>query len=456
MTHRRTIAAQELYRANGRPPAAGQAGLPSPASADAPRLQCHRACDLAPRPVDWLWRNYIPRGAITLIDGDPGTGKSQFAIDLAARVSRGWAMPPEGGTVQAAPAGVLLLNAEDDPARVIRPRLDAAGADLDRVTIIDGVNEQFDRPVSLPEDLGLIRAAARKTDARLIVIDPLMAFLTGAVDAHKDADVRRVLHELKRFAEEAGAAVVVVRHLNKMVSVSAALYRGGGSIGIVGAARSALAVGRRPDDPKVRVLAGVKSNLGPLPPALAFAVEPVGDTSRVGWIGEVDLTADQVIQHGRPGRPPANLSKAVDFVREQLAGGPKPAAEVEEAASSRGISERTLKRAKKALQVVTGKPLGVWTWSRPDRPDDQGGQNPSDTRILAPLTDDPEKSLEIGPEDQGGQNPCGNEFGPPCPDSGSNAPAAAAYTARDLDATDRAILASLDDFDAVGPYRERQ
>jgi hypothetical protein len=340
------------------------------------KLRAARARDVSPMPIDWLWRNYVPRAAVSLIDGDPGAGKSQITIDLAARVSRGWPMPPDAGGAQTSePAGVLLLSAEDDAARKFRPRLDAAGADPDRVAIIDGVNVgDCDRPVSLPEDLELIRSAADEIDARLIVVDPLMAFLTGRVDANKDSDIRRVLHQLKRFADATGAAVVVVRHLNKMTSESAALYRGGGSIGIIGAARSALVVGRHPDDERARVLAPVKCNLGPMPPALSYAIEPIGDTSRIGWVGEVDLIADQIIWQARVGRPGTDVGEAADFLREQLADGSKPSKEVESAARARGIATRTLDRARGEAGVVSRKIGGRWFMFL--EPADDGSRTP--------------------------------------------------------------------------------
>jgi hypothetical protein len=445
---RRTIIQQELSGTNGRPHAYGDAGSACQPSGKGPRLRSLRARDLDPLPVDWLWHNYIPRGAITLIDGDPGTGKSQLTIDFAARVSQGWTMPPEAGTVKVAPAGVLLLSAEDDPARTIRPRLDAAAAELNRIVIVDGVNgEKFGRPVILPEDLDLIRDTAKEINAALVVIDPLMAFLTGAVDSHKDSDVRRVLHELKRFAEETRAAVLVIRHLNKMTSVSAALYRGGGSIGIIGAARSGLVVGRHPDDPEnKRVLAAVKCNLGPKPPALAFSIEPVGNTSRVGWIGEVDLTADQVIQHGRPGRPPEDIGEALALLQEQLAAGPKPAAEITAAATARGISERKLRRAKKELGVVVRKVgRAGWEWSLPAPLAVQGDRNSPHMGISTAFNSAGQNGPENKLQREGDRNAAAGAFRPPSATTG--------YIAPDLDSNEAALLADLDRRDSDGPYR---
>jgi len=223
--------------------------------------------DVAPERVSWLWRGRIPLGKITLIDGDPGTGKSALATDLAARVSVGRKFP-DGTPCRA--GGVVIASAEDGLADTIRPRLDAAGADLSRVlalaTVPDGDTERL---ISVPEDIGVIRRGIEQVQARLVVIDPLMAFLSGDVNSHRDQDVRRALAPLAKLAEETGAALVVVRHLNKS-SDGNALYRGGGSIGIVGQARSALLVARHPEDDRRRVLASLKSNLAEPAPSLAF------------------------------------------------------------------------------------------------------------------------------------------------------------------------------------------
>jgi hypothetical protein len=390
----------------------GHATNGKPAADSGPRLAASMAANLETKSVDWLWRPYIPAGAVTLIDGDPGRGKSQVTIDLAARVSRGWSMPPHAGGKQVCePAAVLLLSAEDDPCRVIRPRLAAAGADLKRVIVIDGVNgEKFSRPVSLPEDLELIGRAATEAAAALVVIDPFSAFLTGAVDSHKDSDVRRVMHELRRLAEAAGVAIIIVRHLNKLVSVSSALHRGGGSIAIAAASRSVMVIGKHPDDERACVLCGVKNNFAPLPPSLGFAIEPVGDVSRVGWTGEVDVTADQAIEHGRPvGRPSEATAEAEAFLRQTLAAGPVPVAEVKAKAEADGIAWRTLERAKRTLKVEAfkgGFAASSWAWRLPaeGRQTAEDRQNSPDNVVLAAFEENRQKTPEIT---EGRQNSVG-------------------------------------------------
>lgn len=300
-------------------------------------------------------------------------------------------MPPSNSRAgNRKPAGVLLLSAEDDAARVIRPRLEAAGADLARVTIFDRVDfGDYSRPPTLPEDLDDLKRLAEEQNAELVVVDPLMAFLSTQFDAHKDQHVRRVLHGLKTIAESTGAAVVVVRHLNKQTG-GPAIYRGGGSIGIIGAARSGLLVGKHPRQVQTSVLAMTKSNLAPLAPSLAYSMERHGNGSRIRWGGEVDVTADDLTAPSR-GKP--RRESAAQWLREALAGGPVAQADVEKRAVGAGISLGTLKRAKKELGVVSRKEKsfgdgGKWLWSLPE----SQGEAPGKTEEAPEAAQDSEEA----------------------------------------------------------------
>lgn len=246
-----------------------------------------------PEQVSWLWPSRIPLGKLTLIDGDPGTGKSAMTTDIAARVSMGSTFP-DGSSCE--PSGVVLLSAEDGLADTIRPRLEAAGADLSCIlalaTIPDGDSERL---LSIPDDLGIIKRGIERVGAKLVVVDPLMAFLSGDVNSHRDQDVRRALASLAKLAEETGVAVVVVRHLNKGIGGNS-LYRGGGSIGIIGQARSALLVAKHPEDDQKRVLASLKNNLSTAAPSLVFVLnEATNGAVHVGWKGETFLDADALL-----------------------------------------------------------------------------------------------------------------------------------------------------------------
>jgi RecA-family ATPase len=202
-----------------------------------------------PKPVRWIWRGYIAIGAVTLIDGDPGTGKTTVVFDIAARVSSGRAMPDGSYGDVEGPAGVVILSAEDDDAHTIAPRLREAGADLAPGRIVrlaavrhvseaKGEQRETQRMPSLL-DVDAVREAIIQSGAALVTIDPLMAYLPG--DAHRDNEVRQALAPLSALAAERGVAVVVVRHLNKSGGTNA-IQRGGGSIGIIVAARTGLLV----------------------------------------------------------------------------------------------------------------------------------------------------------------------------------------------------------------------
>lgn len=347
-----------------------------------PPVETVRLADVQKADVQWLWHGYIPRGTLSLLDGDPGLGKSFITLDIAARVTRGWAMPPASGMANSAePANVLILNAEDDPARTIRPRLESMGADVNRVHLLNEIGAGNDAvPVTFPGHLQALEASIVRLSAAFVIVDPLMAFLSGAVDSHKDSDVRRVLAQVKRIAERTQAAILVVRHLNKMATVSEAMYRGGGSIGIIGAARSALLVAKHPVTPCVRVLARVKGNLCEEPPALAYAIEKVDGGAAVGWLGEADLTANDLLSKQGTGKPRGEaIVEAERFLREELANGPVAAAELLDRAAEREIAEITLRRAKDRLGVRVRK-RGVragWVWELSGvSPDD--GRTPFD------------------------------------------------------------------------------
>jgi hypothetical protein len=328
---------------------------------------------IAPEPITWLWPAYIPAGMLTLLDGDPGLGKSLVTLDLAARVTRGQAMPtdePDGGR---RPRGVVLLSAEDDPARTIRPRLDSAGADAHLVGML-GLQEPGG-PAREPEisarDLRAAEDAVRDLDAALVVVDPLVAYLPDAVNPNLDHAVRRALRPLAELAARTGAAVVGVRHLRKG-STDNPLYRGGGSIGIIGAARAGLLIARDPDDPSGarRILAGTKSNLGPLPPSLAFTVSAAAGAGQphISWQGRSAHRAEDLLVAPTDAAERTAVDDAMDFLRQRLADGAVAVTVLRQEATTADIAWRTLERAKARLRVHSFRPEGFtapWSWALP-------------------------------------------------------------------------------------------
>ena len=338
--------------------------------------------------MSWTWTGYIPAGKVTVEEGDPGLGKSTMTLDLAARISRGAPMPD--GTPGPTAAGVVILSAEDGLADTIRPRLEAAGADLARVVALTAILGDGERMPSLPMDLDEIEATVVDHDAALVIIDPLMAYLAADVNSHRDQDIRRTLAPLSALAERTGAAVLVVRHLNK--GSGPALYRGGGSIGIIGAARAALLVAPDPEDETRRILAVSKSNLGALPPALAYRVE--GDVAtgaaRIVWEGATAHTAADLLATPVDDEERGARTDAADFLAELLERGPLPTRKVKAEATQAGVSWATLRRAATSLGIrpqKVGKPGDKeqhWEWRLPeDAHEDAEGAHPQGLSTFA-------------------------------------------------------------------------
>jgi hypothetical protein len=269
-----------------------------------------------------------------MLDGDPGFNKSSITIDLTARSTTNAEMPDGTHGVE---GGVVLCLAEDSWEKTVRPRLDVAGADLDRVMFL----ENF----TIPGDENAIITAIGKTKAKLVVIDPLNAFLTA--DSNSDQKVRQALLQMRTMAEKLNVAVLMVRHLVKRGGRNA-MYLGLGSIGIIAAARSGLLVRCCPDDEDLRVLCHHKTNLGPIAPSLLY--EPVGQNGvvRIEWRGECPYKADDLLGQTRESR----LVEAITFLADLLALGPVPQGEVKAKAIGAGLAWRTVERAKEVLGIV--------------------------------------------------------------------------------------------------------
>lgn len=327
--------------------------------------------DVEREEVQWLWAGRIPSGKITVLDGDPGLGKSVFTTDLAARVSTGRTFP-DGAPCEA--GGVVLMNAEDGLADTIRPRVDAVGGDPTRILALAEVPDEEDptlsRTLSIPADLDIIESGIERVEAKLAIIDPLMAFLTSATDSHKDQDIRRVLASLKFLAERTGVAIILVRHLNKSTGGNP-LYRGGGSIGIIGAARMGLMIAQDPEIPERRILATTKQNLSNTKSSIVFTVETAGPgpgegTARIEYLGESELSASDLLKP-RDEEAGYAMKDAEQFLKETLGDVAIWSKTVISSARDAGISLRTLERAKSTLNVKSIKEAdGSWSWCLPE------------------------------------------------------------------------------------------
>ncbi len=272
-------------------------------------------------------------------------------------------MPDDSASALSEPAAVFLMSGEDGLADTIRPRLDALGAEQHRISV---PQEQH---LLIPRDADLIRDAVRQTNAKLVILDPLAAFLDGSVNSWNNQHVRRALAPLAQVAGQTGAAILVLDHLNKRSGI-AAIQRGSGSIAFNAAARSVLLVCKHPQEPETFVLAGVKSNLGPPPASLAYrTIEADNKAVKLEWLGECPYEADDLVTAVFEPTNSRKLATAVDFLRMKLSDTSALSKVVDREAAALGISSRTLARARKQLGVIA-KPVGMqgeWVLALPLR-----------------------------------------------------------------------------------------
>ena len=313
------------------------------------------ASQIAARAVAWLWPGRLALGKLAILDGDPGLGKSLVTLDLCARLSTGGALPD--GTPGAEPANVIVLNGEDGEEDTIGPRLQALGADLERVYLPPRERDQAGEPIRFPAQASILDAALTATRARLVVIDPIMAFLDPVILNSSDPSVRRALLPLARLADKHGCAILFVRHLNKCGG-GRSVYRGGGSIAFLGACRSGWLIARDPHAPERCVLAQVKNNLAFAQASLAYRVRrPEAGTPTVVWEGPSPWTADELLAN-RPVATAPRRDRACEFLSALLAAGPQTSRDIWTAARQLDLSERTIERAKHDL-AIRSIPVGI-------------------------------------------------------------------------------------------------
>jgi putative DNA primase/helicase len=361
--------------------------------------------DLTSENIRWLWPDRIPLGRITLLVSDPGLGKSLLALDIAARVSTGapWpdeelgagskeqgAQPSTSGSKLPAPSSVLLLTAEDDFADTVRPRLEALGADLDRILGIASV--PGDKLQDVPRSFALQRDLARlctlleaMPDCRLVVIDPISAYLGSS-----NADVQSLLHSLTMIARERGVAVLIVSQLRK--KEAAAIYRTMGNVAFVAASRASWAICNDALQENKRLLLPIKNNLAPHAAGLSYTIETGLDprAPTIRWSPEpVTDSFDYAIAAARAaGRPDVERQHAMTWLKQRLAKSPIRASDAREEGEVQGITYATLRRAYREIGGVTVRkgrqPLTYWYWTLPGA----AAQNPGGEFCAAGEDDD--------------------------------------------------------------------
>ena len=306
-----------------------------------------RMSEVGTQAVEWLWEPYIPFGKVTIVQGNPGEGKTTFALRLAAACTTGGTLP---GMKPLPPFQVIYQTAEDGLGDTVKPRLIEAKADLDRVLVID----EAKRELTLSDER--IEKAITQNGARLIILDPIQAYMGEKTDMNRANEVRPIFRRLAEVAERTGCAVILIGHLNKAAGGQSA-YRGLGSIDFRAAARSVLLIGRVKREPNVRVIVHDKSSLAPEGKPVAFCLDPETGFS---WIGEYDITADELLS-GAGGNNATKTEQAERLILDLLADGKELASEdIEKAATEAGISARTVRAAKRNLDGrITSKRIGA-------------------------------------------------------------------------------------------------
>ena len=312
-----------------------------------------RMSDVELTPVDWLWKPYLPFGKLSVLQGNPGEGKTYFAMHLAAACTNGKLLP---NMERMEPFNVIYQTAEDGLGDTVKPRLIEAGADLDRVLVID------DSEVQLTLSDERIEKAIIENNARLVIIDPIQAYLGADVDMNRANEVRPIFMRLGQVAQRTGCAILLIGHLNKAAGMQS-LQRGLGSIDIAAAVRSVMFIGKLKHDPTMRILTHEKSSLAPPGASLAFSL---GDEGGFRWVGEYDITADEMLSGIEPQRE-TKTQQAKDLICTLLAGGKQVLSEdIDKAALERGIPGRTVRDAKRELgdalksKIVEGRKKVFW------------------------------------------------------------------------------------------------
>ena len=312
-----------------------------------------RMSDVELTPVDWLWKPYLPFGKLSVLQGNPGEGKTYFAMHLVAACTNGKLLP---NMERLEPFNVIYQTAEDGLGDTVKPRLIEAGADLDRVLVID------DSEVQLTLSDERIEKAIIENNARLVIIDPIQAYLGADVDMNRANEVRPIFMRLGQVAQRTGCAILLIGHLNKAAGMQS-LQRGLGSIDIAAAVRSVMFIGKLKHDPTMRILTHEKSSLAPPGVSLAFSL---GDEGGFRWVGEYDITADEMLSGIEPQRE-TKTQQAKDLICTLLAGGKQVLSEdIDKAALERGIPGRTVRDAKRELgdalksKIVEGRKKVFW------------------------------------------------------------------------------------------------
>ena len=312
------------------------------------KLKMIRMSEVQSQEIEWLWYPFIPYGKLTIIQGDPGDGKTTMVLNLAAKLSKGEAL--DENMKVTGPVNVIYQTAEDGLADTVKPRLELAGADCERIIVID----ESDKSLSMVDER--LEQAIVRTGARLLILDPIQAYLGGGMDMNRANEARDMTKKLGALAEKTKCAIILIGHMNK-ASGNKAAYRGMGSIDFFAVARSVLLVGRVEGESNTRAVVQIKNNLAAFGHPKAFALSEDG----FKWLGDYEITVDEVLGGITP---KANKMEQAKQMLRELAETQSAVLsnEIFDRANELGISKRTLENAKKELGVQTRKINNAWYW----------------------------------------------------------------------------------------------
>ena len=311
-------------------------------------LKMIRMSEVQSQEIEWLWYPFIPYGKLTIIQGDPGDGKTTMVLNLAAKLSKGEALDKNMKVTE--PVNVIYQTAEDGLADTVKPRLELAGADCERIIVID----ESDKSLSMVDER--LEEAIVRTGARLLILDPIQAYLGGGMDMNRANEARDMTKKLGALAEKTKCAIILIGHMNK-ASGNKAAYRGMGSIDFFAVARSVLLVGRVEGESNTRAVVQIKNNLAAFGHPKAFALSEEG----FQWIGDYEITVDEVLGGIAP---KANKMEQAKQMLRELAETQNAVLsnEIFDRADELGISKRTLENAKKELGIRARKINNAWYW----------------------------------------------------------------------------------------------
>ena len=311
-------------------------------------LKMIRMSEVQAQEIEWLWHPFIPYGKLTIVQGDPGDGKTTMILNLAAQLSKGKCFE-EGSKIEE-PMKIIYQTAEDGLADTVKPRLEKAGADCEQILVID----ESDKSLSMIDER--IEEALKITGAKMLILDPIQAYLGGGTDMNRANEAREMTKRLGTLADKYGCAIILIGHMNKAAGNKAA-YRGMGSIDFFAVARRVLLVGRVEGEPNIRAVVQIKNNLAEFGHPKAFRLSDEG----FDWMGDYEITVDEVLGGIAPKANKLERAKSL-LIELAETNNMMLSEEIMTVAGEEDISKRTMETAKKDLGIKAKKINNAWYW----------------------------------------------------------------------------------------------